>query len=86
MNQEEDNNNFKLDIKETLLRNFLWIPMFISVLIFAFIGISQAPLIENENLKIMFLIFDLFITLKLVVWVGHPSLVFREKEKEEMGE
>ena len=76
----EDNNNFRLDIKETLFRNFLWIPMFLVITIFAFIGINQIPLIENENLKIMYLVFVLFFTLKLFLWVGHPIIVMREKE------
>ena len=76
----EDNNNFRLDIKETLFRNFLWIPMFLVITIFAFIGINQIPLIENENLKIMYLVFVLFFTLKLFSWVGHPIIVMREKE------
>lgn len=77
---DEEDNKFRLDIKETLFRNFLWIPMFLVVTAFAFFGINQIPLIENENLKIMYLIFTLFFTLKLFTWVGHPIIVLREKE------
>lgn len=79
MSREEEG-KFKLDIKDTLLRNFLWIPMFVIITSFAFMGINQVPLIENENLKVMFLVFTLFFTLKLFTWVGHPTIVLREKE------
>ena len=75
----KEENNFKIDIKETLLRNLLWIPMFIFVAVFASIGISYAPSFVDEKLKLMFLVFSLFFTLKLIVWVGHPTICLKEK-------
>ena len=73
--------NFKIDVKETLLRNLMWIPLMIFVMIFSIIALGKVDLFLDEGFQIMFLIFSLFFTLKLFVWVGHPEIILREVEK-----
>ena len=79
MNEEYD--KFKIDIKETLLRNLLWIPMFLLVCSFCIMGLNRVVLFDDEILKTMVLIFTLFFTLKLIVWCGQPTLVLKETKK-----
>lgn len=74
---EKEENNFKIDIKETLFRNFMWIPLMIFVMIFSITALGKVDLFQDEGFQIMFLIFSLFFTLKLFVWVGHPEIILR---------
>ena len=75
---KKEEKNFKIDIKETILRNIFWIIMFSSIYFFAFFGINHSSSLEDETLKVMYLIFTLFFTLKIIVWVGHPEIILRE--------
>lgn len=70
---------FIFDLKDTLFRNIFWIFMFSFCIIFSFMGLHYANKFTDENIKIMALIFYLFITLKLLGWVGHPEIVLKEK-------
>lgn len=71
----------KLDIQKTLLFNILWIPMFGLVCYFCIIGISVAAnMKEDPIIGLMALVFSLFFTLKMLAWVGHPTLYLKNNE------
>ncbi len=78
MNDEE---GWKIDLKETLLRNSLWIAMEILIFAVIFIALTKVEHFTDQGFQLMYLVFCLIFTLKLLNWGGHPRLILREIKK-----
>lgn len=82
LDEENTEKGFKLDIGETLIRNLLWIPMFIAVMIINLVALSKVEYFSGEGMvgfQLMYLVFCLFFILRLLYWLGHPSICLRRK-------
>jgi len=67
----------KLDIKETIISNVLWL-MFGGLLIYVVIMLIQmASRFQTQELQLLALIIVCFTSIKLLMWIGHPTLVFK---------
>ena len=70
----------KLDIKETIISNILWL-MFGGLLIYVVIMLIQmASRFQTQELQLLALIIVCFTSIKLLMWIGHPTLVFKLKD------
>ena len=80
---EHDNiTNTKFNWIETLKVNVGWILMFTMYTIFILVGIMMVSKeFSNEVNKMMALIFILFFAMKIIIWIGHPKLIFTDIKK-----
>lgn len=76
---EECEEEYKFDIKKGLLSNIFWLLSFFSIYILIVISLLKTSEITDQIIKVLYLIVMMFVTLKLLGWVGHPNLYFKRK-------
>lgn len=76
--KQEPQIEWVFDWKQTLAQNSLYIPMFLAVMSFCYIGLAVS-IVRDQLLQIMGLIFTLFFTLKMFAWVGQPRIALMQR-------
>jgi hypothetical protein len=77
----KEENNWVVDVKQTLYQNMMLIPMYLLAWIFAFVGLSKVHLFTDQGFQIMYLIVILLATLKLFALIGHPRIELKREIK-----
>ena len=69
--------DYKIDLKETLRYNSFWIVMEVLIFFVIFIAISKAGYFTEQGFQLMYLIFCMFFTFKILSWNGHPRIYLK---------
>ena len=77
----EDYKRFELDWKNTLLANIIGILFIFVAIIYIFFTLSFISSINNDNTKIIALIVFMFSTIKIITFIGYPTLQYKLREK-----
>jgi len=70
--------DWKINLKETLCRNIIWIVFEILIFVIIFIALSKTEHFVDQGFQLMYLVFCLFFTLKLLSWGGQPTIIMEE--------
>ena len=76
---EIEDSKYIVDLKQTFFANIFWCLCVFVVVGVALLWLDQVNYFADEMNRLIYLVVGLFVVLKLLVWVGHPHLHFREK-------
>lgn len=77
----EDYKKWELDWVNTLTANMVRIFFAFLILIYIIFTISFIGNIDNDNTKIIALIVYMFSVVKLLSWIGYPTLEYKLRKK-----
>lgn len=74
-----EDSKYVVDLKQTFYANIFWGMFILAISGMIMMFINQFDTLENEVNRLIGMMFACFILLKMITWVGHPHLHFKEK-------
>lgn len=81
MTYNESIDNMEFDVRNNILSNLFWFLMIGIAVLFLILGLRIVANMPEGYEKVMALIFTMFMSFKVMSWVGHPKLIFKDKKK-----
>lgn len=78
--EAEIDSDYKVDLKQTLYANLMWLWMTGIMIGFIIVGFTKVNDFKDETIHMIYLIVMLFVTVKLLNWTGGPIIRLKRNE------
>ena len=75
----EEDKEYTLDLWETLLRNIPMAPFFVLIIAYVMGFTRFMKELEGESTQLLAVIIFAFSFVKLVAWIGHPTITLKHR-------